>query len=221
MLNSMIAITHHVRSVIGLGSFSISRKKIGAMRRLFIKWYLCYLKNKKYDLGGSLRLSEGIWRGKQMYEIKFFFYGTLMDFDIEIDNIEIEKVAAITKGRLYNLGPFPGAKFSEDADTHVIGQVILFRSDKHGPIDTVVKTCDMIEGFSENHPLSSFYIRKKIKVITEDGNELLCHAYEINYSDERLARSAKFVHHGDWLKDERDGGYELRWKEKTYEEKTS
>lgn len=84
------------------------------------------------------------------------------------------------KGKLYDLGSFPGLRLSSPDCTST---VIIERIVTEKPIDIF----DMYEGYNPNDPASSFYLRHRF----QDG-----WIYEFN---DRLLDSPA-IEHGCWLK---------------------
>jgi len=139
-----------------------------------------------------------------MFETKFFFYGILMDYDpkdFDYNDKEVEvtdRQDATTLGVLYDLGPFPGAKFGGLKDI-VRGKIVTFRAPSIESLQKLIQNFDHIESYYKEDEENSFYIRKTIKALT-GGHYEDCQAYEFNAKHERLKKTAFYVPDGDWLK---------------------
>jgi hypothetical protein len=146
-----------------------------------------------------------------IYEVKFFFYGVLVDFEPpEGSGVEVvERIAGTTLGRLYDLGPFPGSKFGGN-DEVVTGKVVIFHAPHKHLIQSLIQYFDHIEGYTGNDE-ESFYVRKNVDVITTQGFHK-CQAYEFNTPTEELMKQGFYVPGGDWHK------FKYKMKEGTAEE---
>lgn len=133
-----------------------------------------------------------------IYEVKFFFYGILVDFEPpeESGTTVVERITGTTLGRLYDLGPFPGSKFGGN-DEVVTGKVVIFQSPSKERINGLIQYFDHIESYYPEDQEGSFYVRKGVDVITTQGFHK-CQAYEFNTPTEQLMKQAIYVPGGDW-----------------------
>ena len=99
--------------------------------------------------------------------IHLFVYGTLMTGN---------GTPAVIPGKMYNVHEaFPGVKLLDNLEEgRVYGEIIFV------PQHRILAT-DRYEGYNENNPTSSYYIRVPITAtILEDGSEFECNVYEFN-----------------------------------------
>lgn len=102
---------------------------------------------------------------------KLYVYGTLMTGNTE--RVQVP-------GRLYDLGWYPGAKISTpECGTSFLAEIREIT-------DAQLKSFDRYEGYYENSPAASLYIRKPYL----DG-----WIYEYN----RTPSEDRFIESGDWL----------------------
>lgn len=116
---------------------------------------------------------------------KLFVYGTLLnDIHSMIANhlkTHSEMIGdATAKGKIYDLGSYPGLVYQPDNDSVVFGQV--FKLDD--PED-VLRTLDNYEGISNESPSNNEYLRDIIEVNIE-GKVEACWAYVYIKSTEGL-----------------------------------
>jgi gamma-glutamylcyclotransferase (GGCT)/AIG2-like uncharacterized protein YtfP len=78
------------------------------------------------------------------------------------------------RGRLYDLGEYPGAVLSRNAPL-VIGQVFELPNDPE-----VLTRLDEYEGFDPHRPQSSLFVRKRCLVQLDSGKKLFCWMYAYN-----------------------------------------
>lgn len=81
---------------------------------------------------------------------------------------------ATTTGKLYNMGRFPAAVFGEPGIIH--GEVYEVSA-------SMIDVMDGIEGYYENRPEASFYVRRKIPVTMQGGETTEAWAYECDKVD--------------------------------------
>ena len=121
--------------------------------------------------------------------IKVFVYGTLRLGDVRggVDSFEemLAPEAYIEGFDMLDLGGFPGLV---PGDNRIRGEVHEY---KH------LHTLDMIEGYQEKDPKSSFYIRRKVNVETPEGVTKGCWVYCLN----RIPTRPKLpiIESGDWF----------------------
>jgi gamma-glutamylcyclotransferase (GGCT)/AIG2-like uncharacterized protein YtfP len=123
-----------------------------------------------------------------------FVYGTLLD--------ESNPYAAYLKehshfydegrlrGRLYNIGNYPGAVLQDDSDSCVHGSIFLIDEPK-----TVLKELDDYEGFGDPFLQPNEFIRKLVEVEAR-GMILKCWVYLYNLPVNSLPQ----ISSGDYLK---------------------
>lgn len=78
------------------------------------------------------------------------------------------------RGRLYDLGEYPGAVLSRGGSA-VRGLVFELPDDPE-----ILARLDEYEGFDRAHPQGSLFIRRKCFVTLEDGRRLSCWIYTYN-----------------------------------------
>ena len=115
--------------------------------------------------------------------VKIFVYGTLKEGFPLYNNFN--KRHSIIKditvnGTLFNLGPFPAAKFNTQ-DT-IIGEIHTFY-DK----DKTLAIMDRIEGYNSENINTSLYIRKMINITYKNKKEKV-YAYEFNFDRHPINR---------------------------------
>ena len=121
----------------------------------------------------------------------FFVYGTLKEGghfagSFDKDRISCRKAAALGFD-LYNLGWFPGIVRGEGK---VYGEVHEF-DDKDGRI---LRAFDGIEGYSEKDD-DGLYRRRKIKVTTDQGEEVDAFVYIFNQA---ISEKSEHIESGEW-----------------------
>lgn len=139
-----------------------------------------------------------------MHEVKFFFYGTLMDYVHPHAMIETKSRPATALGMLYDLGPFPGSLFGSNVTLDeldiIIGKVVTFIAPNAMVAQDLLTQFDGYEGYDPDDLEHSLYIRKSVDVLDTDGAVHKCQTYQFNRSKEYLEETAKYVPGGDWLK---------------------
>lgn len=124
---------------------------------------------------------------------KLFIYGSLLKSDNEFGRY-LKKHATIYKpgkfkGKLYDVGEYPGAVHLPDTDYKVYGMII-----KLDDIEETLKYIDDYEGFGEYQLQPNLFIRKLLTVQTADGN-VKCWVYLYNHPITHL----KQILSGDYL----------------------
>jgi gamma-glutamylcyclotransferase (GGCT)/AIG2-like uncharacterized protein YtfP len=99
--------------------------------------------------------------------------------------------AGFVRGRLYDLGEYPGGVIDESADTLIVGKIISLPADQ-----SVLKTLDEYEGFDPQSPHAGLFIRTRCTVTTPDGQKQSCWIYAYNGSVDGLP----LIGSGDYLK---------------------
>jgi len=122
-----------------------------------------------------------------------FVYGTLLDekntFGVYLKSNSTFLQKGRFKGRLYDIGQYPGAIADTSADTYVYGAIL----NMHNPF-AALKELDAYEGVGKAHPQPNEYIRNILSI--EAGDRLLnCWVYLYNWPiDDRLP-----ILNGDYL----------------------
>jgi len=123
-------------------------------------------------------------KGKRMPE-KLFVYGTLRRKDPKPSNfIAMAKMS----GKLYHLGGFPGAKESDNPEDLIVGEIYNISPSQ-------LANFDRYEGYDEENPENSFYVREKVTVKMDDGSEDEVWVYMFNES----VNGKKQITSGDWF----------------------
>lgn len=125
-----------------------------------------------------------------------FVYGTLRNGGVYHHVLGTSKYlgTAEADGRMYSLGRFPAAQFypGDDGSDRITGELYDVS------IETLDKV-DSLEGFFENRPEISLYVRRKIPL---RGVDRRVWAYEFRSELEgRVPR----IPHGDWIRFLREG----------------
>jgi gamma-glutamylcyclotransferase (GGCT)/AIG2-like uncharacterized protein YtfP len=124
-----------------------------------------------------------------------FIYGTLSPHRAPAEvSSAVGKLRKVGKGqvrgRLYDLGEYPGAILDASAATVISGEVFAL------PGASILATLDSYEGFNPTRPKHSLFLRKRYPVLLSDGRELECWVYVYN----RDPGSAPLVADGDYEK---------------------
>ena len=124
---------------------------------------------------------------------KLFIYGSLLETGNEFGRY-LKQHATIYKhgkfkGKLYDVGEYPGAIYLPDTDYKVHGIIIQLTN-----TDEALKYIDDYEGFGENQLQPNLFIRKLLTVQTADGN-VKCWVYLYNHHTVHL----KQILSGDYL----------------------
>lgn len=114
--------------------------------------------------------------------INLFVYGTLRSGHSRSDILENSKLigTGVTRGTLYDLGPFPGTKFNKGSD--VIGEVYEINQE-------VLNLLDMIEG-------NGFLFERKLVPVLVNKEYRDCWAYEFLHE----VKEENVIKSGDYLK---------------------
>ncbi len=124
-----------------------------------------------------------------------FVYGTLRNgFDLPLKKelaSELEYIGkSEIKGRLYDIGEYPGAKPSTATDSAIKGDIFrLYHPRK------VLKVLDEYEGYDSHDLDGSEYFRTKETVETADGKKLKVWVYWYNHP----VIGKKRIHGNDYL----------------------
>jgi gamma-glutamylcyclotransferase (GGCT)/AIG2-like uncharacterized protein YtfP len=91
-------------------------------------------------------------------------------------------------GRLYDLGPYPGAVL-DGGPGGVVGEVLELPEN-----GAVLRELDRYEGFDESDPERSLFVRRRVSVCLEDRREVSCWVYVY----QRRLKNAVAIPHGDY-----------------------
>ena len=96
---------------------------------------------------------------------------------------------ASVRGRLYDLGEYPGAILSKNSRTVIRGEVFELPGDK-----STLSSLDDYEGFEPNKQASSLFLRRAWPVTMDDGKRLQCWVYVYNgtMKDAQPLRSGRY-----------------------------
>ena len=113
-----------------------------------------------------------------------FVYGTLLDDDNEyaiyLKNNSSFYSEGRLRGKLYDIGEYPGVILSEETDTFVYGNIL--KIDRPQKVFAVV---DGYEGYGTDQPRLNEFMRKLIEVETAAG-VVTCWVYFYNLSTDGL-----------------------------------
>ncbi|MCI0487721.1 MAG: gamma-glutamylcyclotransferase [Blastocatellia bacterium] len=125
-----------------------------------------------------------------------FLYGTLLPGNAPDEIADtVRRLSPITqafvRGRLYDLGEYPGAILDPSADTSIAGEVFELPDDQE-----TLASLDSYEGFDPDEPRGSLFARVKSPVTLYGGGELQCWIYVYNRDPE----DASLVADGNYAK---------------------
>ena len=111
---------------------------------------------------------------------RIFLYGTLLPDHAPAEIADIAQRLrpvgrAFVRGRLYDLGEYPGAILDPSSDTMIVGKVFELPDDRGMPAKL-----DWYEGFDPSEPDGSLFVRMKSSVTLDEGGELQCWIYVYN-----------------------------------------
>ena len=97
--------------------------------------------------------------------------------------------AATVRGRLYDLGEYPGAILNEKSRSLIRGEVFELPPDR-----STLISLDDYEGFEPTKPGSSLFLRRVWPVTMDDGKRLRCWVYIYNgdMKDAQPVRSGRY-----------------------------
>src|SRR5256885_2017770 len=109
-----------------------------------------------------------------------FLYGTLLPNQTPTEMADIVDQlqhvgSAHVRGRLYDLGEYPGAILDSSSDMKISGEVFEI-PDKRD----VLSALDSYEGYNPTYPSRSLFLRKQSSVHLADGRTLTCWIYVYN-----------------------------------------
>jgi gamma-glutamylcyclotransferase (GGCT)/AIG2-like uncharacterized protein YtfP len=120
--------------------------------------------------------------GKSPY---LFVYGTLLnntnEFAVYLKNNSTFYKKAKFRGKLYDIGQYPGAIFQPDNDGFVYGSIFVMKD-----ADDTLKILDDYEGYGYDHPQPNEFVRELIEVETDDKS-VECWVYLYNWPVEGLS----------------------------------
>ena len=124
-----------------------------------------------------------------------FAYGTLQPGHAPEEIADIVRRFEIVgkgfvRGRLYDLGLYPGAVLDERSSRRVFGTVFRLPSG-----EDVLTRLDAYEGFEPEEPGRSLFVRRSQPVCLTDGTSVTCWVYEYNRSidQDRVIESGTYV----------------------------
>jgi gamma-glutamylcyclotransferase (GGCT)/AIG2-like uncharacterized protein YtfP len=125
-----------------------------------------------------------------------FGYGTLLP---ELVPAVLKEIVArfqfigsgVVRGRMYDLGQYPGAVPDDSADTLIVGKVFRLPAD-----EALLKALDEYEGFDPHSPHASLFVRTRCTAVLSDGQTLSCWMYAFNRPTDGLP----LITDGDYLK---------------------
>jgi len=125
-----------------------------------------------------------------------FVYGTLLPSEAEMDMASIVQQIrrlgqAYVRGRLYDLGEYPGAILDEASETKIAGELFELPPDS-----SVLAMLDSYEGYELTDPAGSLFIRVKSPVQLSDGREIESWVYVYN----RDPGKSPLITNGDYRK---------------------
>jgi gamma-glutamylcyclotransferase (GGCT)/AIG2-like uncharacterized protein YtfP len=109
-----------------------------------------------------------------------FLYGTLIPSQVSDEMAEVIRPlqrigSAYVRGRLYDLGEYPGAILDSSADTKVKGEVFEITNKQD-----VLASLDSYEEFNPADLEGSLFVRTESPVTLPDGRKLNCWVYVYN-----------------------------------------
>jgi gamma-glutamylcyclotransferase (GGCT)/AIG2-like uncharacterized protein YtfP len=123
-----------------------------------------------------------------------FVYGTLMSGGAPAEIARaVRKLRLVgdgwTYGRLYDFGDYPGAIFSWESSSTIVGQVYELVDGMN-----LLRKLDTYEEFDERHPEKSLFVRKKHMIWLDNHRRLLAWVYEYN----RDPSKGQHIAHGEY-----------------------
>lgn len=96
-----------------------------------------------------------------------FIYGTLLEqdnaFAIYLQQNSTVYAKAKIKGKLYDIGEYPGTVTDTNGEGFVFGSIVLLND------ASVLKKIDIYEGYGVKQPKPNLFIRKKVQAETDTG----------------------------------------------------
>ena len=122
-----------------------------------------------------------------------FVYGTLLDEQNKL-TIYLKQNSNFYsngkfKGRLYDLGEYPGAVLNKKYGGYIYGRIVELIN----PLETL-KYLDDYEGFGEHHDKPNLFIRKTIPVETDCGpKDCWVYLYNLPVEGFRVIKSGNYA----------------------------
>ena len=109
-----------------------------------------------------------------------FVYGTLhpdrAPAEIAAAVSQLKRIGSGTiRGRLYNLGDYPGVVIDPDHNDEIPGTIFALPNDP-----AILTALDRYEDFRPAAPTNSLFIRSECTVTLPDGNNIACWVYLYN-----------------------------------------
>ena len=125
-----------------------------------------------------------------------FLYGTLLPSEAPKEIASIVKCfrrvgLAHVRGRLYDLGEFPGAVLDSSSRTMIHGELVALPSNGQ-----ILEALDRYEEFDPSAPKTSLFVRKKAKIHMANGSTREGWIYVYN----RPPGKAKLLRGGDYVR---------------------
>ncbi|MCA1850265.1 MAG: gamma-glutamylcyclotransferase [Acidobacteria bacterium] len=125
-----------------------------------------------------------------------FIYGTLMPEHAPDEIADaVRRLCyvgpACVRGRLYDLGQYPGAIIDASSHMKVYGQLFMLPDDL-----STLRALDAYEGFEPEDTHNSLFVRERAAAMLEDGQVIQCWVYVYN----RDPGSAPLIPGGDYAK---------------------
>jgi gamma-glutamylcyclotransferase (GGCT)/AIG2-like uncharacterized protein YtfP len=117
-----------------------------------------------------------------------FVYGTLREGRLEHILPEIKRFVTYSdkgyvKGRLFDVGDFPGARPARLDNKKVYGQLIEIKPEHESD---VFRELDEYEEYNPANPDNSLFVRKKVNVFTKEGKNVNAWIYWYNHKVNNL-----------------------------------
>jgi gamma-glutamylcyclotransferase (GGCT)/AIG2-like uncharacterized protein YtfP len=101
-----------------------------------------------------------------------FIYGTLIPSEADKEIAHIVKRlrrlgTASVRGKLYNLGEYPGAVIDRSSNTSIRGELVELPADK-----SILDALDKYEEFDPARPDKSLFVRRKAKIKLPNGRNV-------------------------------------------------
>ncbi len=131
-----------------------------------------------------------------MQQKYLFVYGTLLPDHAPAEIMAVvrtfrPKGRGLARGRLYDLGEYPGAILDAASETEVSGEVFELPKDPQ-----VLRSLDEYEGYDPANPEASLFVRRRCPVEVIGGGKIDCWVYAYN----RDPGQAPLVSGGDYAR---------------------
>ncbi len=130
-----------------------------------------------------------------------FVYGTLLPGLVpdEIKNV-VEQLTLVgagwARGRLYDLGAYPGAVLDEASHTKIIGKVFSLPADDERLSASLLERLDAYEGYTPEDETQNLFIRKLARITFLNGAHVECWIYVYNGNPQ----AAELIPDGNYAK---------------------